>query len=68
MKRADNDINERDEIRYQLKEKIVKATDLEEKIKKYSPQLQKQNNDTGLLGGIFSIIGIITSAAIIMRD
>ena len=53
MKRADNAINERDEIRYQLKEKIVKVADLEEKIKKYSPQLQKQNNDTGILGGIF---------------
>jgi hypothetical protein len=34
MKRADNAINERDEIRYQLKEKIVKMADLEEKIKK----------------------------------
>ena len=68
MKRADKAVNERDEIRYQLKEKIVKVADLEEKIKKYSPQLQKQNNETGLLGGIFSIIGVITSAAIIMRD
>jgi len=68
MKRADNAINERDEIRYQVKEKIVKASDLEEKIKKYSPKLQKQNNETGILEGIFSIIGIITFEVIIMRD
>lgn len=68
MRRAEKAINERDEIRYELKENIVKVTDLEEKLKKHTPSMQKQNNDNGILGGVFSIIGIITSAIIIMRD
>ena len=68
MTRADKAIEERDEIRYQLKENIVKVTDLEEQLKKHTTSMQKQNNETGILGSIFSIIGIITSAVLIMRD
>ena len=68
MKRADKAINERDEIRYQLKENIVKSADLEEQLKKYNASSQQYNKETNSVAPLFSFIGIIASAFFIMRD
>ena len=67
MKRADKAIEERDEIRYQLKENIAKSTDLELQLKKYKPNNQQYNKETNSVAPLFSFIGIIASAFFLMR-
>ena len=67
MKRADKAIEERDEIRYQLKEKIVKSADLEEQLKKYNASNQQYNKETNSVAPLFSFIGIIASIFFLIR-
>jgi predicted RNase H-like nuclease (RuvC/YqgF family) len=67
MKRADKAVEERDEIRYQLKENIAKSTDLELQLKKYKPNNQQYNKETNSVAPLFSFIGIIASAFFLMR-
>ena len=53
MKRADKAIEERDEIRYQLKEKIVENDMLKNKIEKHKPKFEEINDEKGFLGFSF---------------
>ena len=49
MKRADKAIEERDEIRYQLKEKIVENDMLKNKIEKHKPKFEEINDEKSFL-------------------
>ena len=65
MKRADKAINERDEIRYQLKEMSAQVTDLtlkatafEEEMKKNNHNNKQYNNETNSVAPLFLFISI----------
>ena len=68
MKRADKAINERDEIRYQLKEKIVENDMLKNKIEKHKPKFEEINDEKSFFGVFVSILGAITLGSMIMKD
>ena len=68
MKRADKAINERDEIRYQLKEKIVENDMLKNKIEKHKPKFEEINDEKGFFGVFVSILGAIALGSMIMKD
>ena len=68
MKRADKAIEERDEIRYQLKEKIVENDMLKNKIEKHKPKFEEINDEKGFFGVFVSILGAITLGSMIMKD
>ena len=68
MKRADKAIEERDEIRYQLKEKIVENDMLKNKIEKHKPKFEEINDEKSFFGVFVSILGAITLGSIIMKD
>ena len=68
MKRADKSVNERDEIRYQLKEKIVENDLLKNKIEKHKPKFEEINDENGFFGVFVSILGAITLGSMIMKD
>ena len=68
MKRADKAVNERDEIRYQLKEKIVENDKLKNKIEKHKPKFEEINDEKSFFGVFVSILGAITLGSMIMKD
>ena len=68
MKRADKAIEERDEIRYQLKEKIVENDMLKNKIEKHKPKFEEINDEKSFFGVFVSILGAITLGSMIMKD
>ena len=68
MKRADKAVNERDEIRYQLKEKIVENDMLKNKIEKHKPKFEEINDEKGFFGVFVSILGAIALGSMIMKD
>ena len=68
MKRADKSVNERDEIRYQLKEKIVENDMLKNKIEKHKPKFEEINDEKSFFGVFVSILGAITLGSMIMKD
>ncbi len=68
MKRADKAVNERDEIRYQLKEKIVENDMLKNKIEKHKPKFEEINDEKSFFGAFVSILGAITLGSMIMKD
>ncbi|MBT5771604.1 MAG: hypothetical protein HOI08_02245 [Flavobacteriaceae bacterium] len=68
MKRADKAIEERDEIRYQLKEKIVENDMLKNKIEKHKPKFEEINDEKGFFGVFVSILGAIALGSMIMKD
>ena len=68
MKRADKAVNERDEIRYQLKEKIVENDMLKNKIEKHKPKFEEINDEKSFFGVFVSILGAITLGSMIMKD
>ena len=68
MKRADKAVNERDEIRYQLKEKIVENDMLKNKIEKHKPKFEEINDEKGFFGVFVSIRGAIALGSMIMKD
>ena len=45
MKRADKAVDERDEYRYRLKEKMVENQTLNQELLKYKPKIDKSKND-----------------------
>ena len=68
MKRADKAVNERDEIRYKLKEKIVENDMLKNKIEKHKPKFEEINDEKSFFGVFVSILGAITLGSMIMKD
>ena len=68
MKRADKAVNERDEIRYQLKEKVVENDMLKNKIEKHKPKFEEINDEKSFFGVFVSILGAITLGSMIMKD
>ena len=68
MKRADKAVNERDEIRYQLKEKIVENDMLKNKIEKHKPKFEEINDEKSFFGVFVSILSAITLGSMIMKD
>ena len=68
MNRAGKAIEERDEIRYQLKEKIVENDMLKNKIEKHKPKFEEINDEKSFFGVFVSILGAITLGSIIMKD
>ena len=68
MKRADKAVNERDEIRYQLKEKIVENDKLKNKIENHNPKFEEINDEKGFFGVFVSILGAIALGSMIMKD
>ena len=68
MKSADKAVNERDEIRYQLKEKIVENDMLKNKIEKHKPKFEEINDEKSFFGVFVSILGAITLGSMIMKD
>tara|TARA_B110000977_G_C10725578_1_gene356954 strand:- start:114 stop:320 length:207 start_codon:yes stop_codon:yes gene_type:complete len=68
MKKADKAIKERDEIRYQLKEKIVENDMLKNKIEKHNPKFEEINDEKGFFGDFNSILGAIALGSKIMKD
>jgi predicted RNase H-like nuclease (RuvC/YqgF family) len=68
MKRADKAIEERDEIRYQLKEKIVENDKLKNKIENHKPKFEEINDEKGFFGVFVSILGAIALGSMIMKD
>ena len=61
-------IEERDEIRYQLKEKIVENDMLKNKIEKHKPKFEEINDEKGFFGVFVSILGAIALGSMIMKD
>ena len=45
MKRADKAVDERDEYRYRLKEKMVENQTLNQELLKYKPKFNKSKSD-----------------------
>jgi len=68
MNRAGKAIEERDEIRYQLKEKIVENDMLKNKIEKHKPKFEEINDEKGFFGIFVSILGAIALGSMIMKD
>jgi len=68
MNRAGKAIEERDEIRYQLKEKIVENDMLKNKIEKHKPKFEEINDEKGFFGVFVSILGAIALGRMIMKD
>jgi len=68
MNRAGKAIEERDEIRYQLKEKIVENDMLKNKIEKHKPKFEEINDEKSFFGVFVSILGAITLGSMIMKD
>jgi len=68
MNRAGKAIEERDEIRYQLKEKIVENDMLKNKIEKHKPKFEEINDEKSFFGVFVSILSAITLGSMIMKD
>ena len=68
MNRARKAIEERDEIRYQLKEKIVENDMLKNKIEKHKPKFEEINDEKSFFGVFVSILSAITLGSMIMKD
>ena len=59
MKRADKAVDERDEYRYRLKEKMVENQTLNQELLKYKPQFDKSKSDKQSTGILIALIGAI---------
>ena len=59
MKRADKAVDERDEYRYKLKEKIVENHTLNEELLKYKPKFDKSKSDKHSTGILLALLGAI---------
>ena len=59
MKRADKAVDERDEYRYRLKEKIVENHTLNEELLKYRPKFDKSKSDKYSIGILLALFGTI---------
>ena len=59
MKRADKAVDERDEYRYRLKEKMVENHTLNEELLKYKPKIDKSKNDKQSTGVLLALLGVI---------
>ena len=59
MKRADKAVNERDEYRYRLKEKMVENHRLNEELVKYKPKFEKSKSDKQSTGILLALLGAI---------
>jgi len=68
MKRADKAIEERDEIRYQLKEKIVENDKLKINLDKHKPKFEEINDEKSFFGVFVAILGAIAFGRMIMKD
>jgi len=68
MKRADKAIEERDEIRYQLKEKIVENDKLKINLDKHKPKFEEINDEKSFFGVFVAILGSIAFGTMIMKD
>jgi hypothetical protein len=68
MERADKAVNERDEIRYQLKEKIIENDKLKIKIDKHKPKFEEINDEKSFFGVFVAILGAIAFGRMIMKD
>jgi predicted RNase H-like nuclease (RuvC/YqgF family) len=68
MTRADKAIEERDEIRYQLKEKIVENDKLKNKIENHKPKFEEINDEKSFFGVLVSILGAIALGSMITKD
>ena len=59
MKRADKAVDERDEYRYRLKEKMVENHTLNQELLKYKPKFDKSKNDKQSTGILLALFGVI---------
>jgi phage antirepressor YoqD-like protein len=59
MKRADKAVDERDEYRYRLKEKMVENQTLNQELLKYKPKIDKSKNDKQSTGILLALLGAI---------
>ena len=59
MKRADKAVDERDEYRYRLKEKMVENHTLNEELLKYKPKFDKSKSDKQSTGILLALLGAI---------
>ena len=59
MKRADKAVDERDEYRYRLKEKMVENHTLNQELLKYKPKIDKSKSDKQSMGILLALLGAI---------
>ena len=59
MKRADKAVDERDEYRYRLKEKMVENQTLNQELLKYKPKLDKSKSDKQSTGILIALLGVL---------
>jgi len=61
-------IEERDEIRYQLKEKIVEYDKLKNKLEKHKPKFEEINDEFFFFWVFATILGVIAFGSMIMKE
>ena len=59
MKRADKAVDERDEYRYRLKEKMIENHTLNKELLKYKPKFDKSKSDKHSTGILLALFGVI---------
>jgi hypothetical protein len=59
MKQADKAVDEKDEYRYRLKERIVENQKLYEELVDYRPKFDKSKNDKQSAGILLAFLGVV---------